>query len=156
MEKNIFVDFLNMVKKITDEALNKCENEAVEEEVVACDNIQVTAEDICEDSIATTKGNEEKCEQVVEEVVEGNKEEAPVLEAADETAENPETLKNVEAPEEKSDEERLFETAEQLCAIAEQIYKRSEPMTEKQAKCVAKVLAKQAQKIAKICVKKEK
>ena len=153
MEKNILIDFFNMFKKITDEALEKCENET--EEVVACDNIQVAAEDVCEDSIATTKGNEEKCEQVVEEV-ESNKEETPVLEAADETAENPETLKNVEAPEEKSDEERLFETAEQLCAIAEQIYKRSESMTEKQAKCVAKVLAKQAQKIAKICVKKEK
>lgn len=154
MEKNILIDFFNMFKKITDEALEKCENETTDDEVVACDNIQVAAEDICEDSIATTKGNEEK--ETFEEVEAQEGEEAPVLEAADETAENPETLKNVEAPEEKSDEERLFETAEQLCAIAEQIYKRSESMTEKQAKCVAKVLAKQAQKIAKICVKKEK
>lgn len=154
MEKNVFVEFLNIFKSLADEAIAKCENEK-EEEVVASDDVQVTGEDVVsEDSIATTKGNEEK--ETFEEVEAQEGEEAPVLEAADETAENPETLKNVEAPEEKSDEERLFETAEQLCAIAEQIYKRSESMTEKQAKCVAKVLAKQAQKIAKICVKKEK
>ena len=153
MEKNILSDFLNMIKDFANEALKECEPQ---EEVVACDNVQVTAEDVCEDSIATTKGNEEKCESPVEPEVEAEKEvaETPVLEAADETEGNPDELKNVEVPEEKSDEERLFETAEQLCAIAEQIYKRSEPMTKKQSSYVAKTLAKHAQRIAKYCTKK--
>ena len=153
MEKNILTDFLNMIKDFASEALKDCEPQ---EEVVACDNVQVTAEDVCEDSIATTKGNEEKCESPVEPEVEAEKEveETPVLEAADETEGNPDELKNVEVPEEKSDEERLFETAEQLCAIAEQIYKRSEPMTKKQSSYVAKALAKHAQRIAKYCTKK--
>jgi hypothetical protein len=156
MEKNILSDFLNMIKDFASEALKECEPQ---EEVVACDNVQVTAEDVCEDSIATTKGNEEKCETPVEPEVEAEVQQVPVeestvLEAADETEGNPDELKNVEVPEEKSDEERLFETAEQLCAIAEQIYKRSEPMTKKQSSYVAKTLAKHAQRIAKYCTKK--
>lgn len=158
MEKNILADFFNVIKSFASEALEKCETEE-QEEIVASDDVQVKAEEIVNedntDSIATTKGNEEK------NVVEDNPGEAPILEASeedktDETEGNPDTLKNVDVPEEKSDEERLFETAEQLCAIAEQIYKRSDSMTKKQANYVAKVLAKHSQKIAKYCVKKQK
>ena len=157
MEKNILADFLNMIKSFASEALEKCENEEKQEEVVASDDVQVSVDENApentEDSIATTKGNEEKQDMEVE----AAPEEAPVLEASeDETEGNPDALKNVEAPEEKSDEERLFETAEQLCAIAEQIYKRSEPMTKKQANYVAKTLAKHSQRIARYCVKKQK
>ena len=152
MEKNILADFLKAMKSFADNALEKCDNET--EEIVASDDVQVTPEEISEDSIATTKGNEEK-EVAVTEENEVVAEEAPVLEAADETEGNPDITENIEPVEEKSDEERLFETAEQLCAIAEQIYKRSEPMTKKQSSYVAKVLAKHSQRIAKYCTKKK-
>ena len=156
MEKNILADFFNVIKSFANEALEKCENEE-KEEVVASDNVQVSVDENApentEDSIATTKGNEEKQDMEVE----AAPEEAPILEASDdETEEDPDTLKNIDVPEEKSDEERLFETAEQLCAIAEQIYKHSDSMTKKQANYVAKVLAKHSQRIAKYCVKKQK
>ena len=105
MEKNILADFLNMIKSFASEALEKCENEEKQEEVVASDDVQVSVDENApentEDSIATTKGNEEKQDMEVE----AAPEEAPVLEASeDETEGNPDTLKNVEVPEEKSDE----------------------------------------------------
>lgn len=151
MDKNIFADFLANMKNFVDSALEKCNSE---EESVASDEIQVTAEEVSQDSIATTKGNEEKTVETTEEVK--SEEEVPVLEAADETEGNPDELKNVEVPEEKTDEERLFEVAEQLYAIAKKIQERGKPMTEKQSSFVAKALAKQSLKIAKCCTKKKK
>lgn len=159
MDKNICVDFLNAMKNFVNDALKKCEEEKQEETVVAeTDDVQVTPEEVTpeevsQDSIATSKGNEEKETPVVEETTEENE---TVLKAADETEGDPDTLKNVEAPEEKSDEERLFETAEQLTEIAKQIFEKKEPMTPKQSAFVAKVLVKHAQRIAKYSVKKNK
>lgn len=154
MDKNICVDFLNAMKNFVNDALKKCEEEKQEETVVAeTDDVQVTPEEVSQDSIATSKGNEEKETPVVEETTE---EDETVLKAADETEGDPDTLKNVEAPEEKSDEERLFETAEQLTEIAKQIFEKKEPMTPKQSAFVAKVLVKHAQRIAKYSVKKNK
>lgn len=155
MDKNICVDFLNAMKNFVNDALKKCEEEEKQEETVVAetDDVQVTPEEVSQDSIATSKGNEEKETPVVEETTEENE---TVLKAADETEGDPDTLKNVEAPEEKSDEERLFETAEQLTEIAKQIFEKKEPMTPKQSAFVAKVLVKHAQRIAKYSVKKNK
>lgn len=164
MDNKICLDFLNAMKEFVEKALKNNEKEkqeeVVNEEVVAeADDVQVAPEEVNSDSIATSKGNEEK---EVEETIENEKEKSeasddePVLQAADETEENPDLLKNVEVPEEKSDEERLFETAEQLTEIAKQIFERSKPMTKKQTAYVAKILVKSAQKIAKYSVKKQK
>ena len=162
MDNKICLDFLNAMKEFVDRALknnDEKQEEVINEEVVAeTEEVQVTPEEANSDSIATSKGNEEKeviVEETPEEKVEASDEE-PVLQAADETQENPDTLKNVEVPEEKSDEERLFETAEQLTEIAKQIFERSKPMTKKQTAYVAKVLVKSAQRIAKYSVKKQK
>jgi trehalose-6-phosphate synthase len=159
MDNNICKDFLNAMKNFVNDALKKCETEEVNEETVTAeaDNIQVSPED----SIATTKGNEEKneMEAPVEEQTEAGNEQAPVLTSADETDEtegDPDSLKNIEVPEEKSDEERLFETAEQLTAIAKQIFEKKKNITEKQASYVAKSLVKHAQRIAKYSVNKMK
>lgn len=156
MDNNICKDFLNTMKNFVNDALKKCETEEVNEETVTAeaDNIQVSPED----SIATTKGNEEKneMEAPVEEQTEAGNEQMPVLTSADETEGNPDALKNIEVPEEKSDEERLFETAEQLTAIAKQIFEKKKDITEKQASYVAKSLVKHAQRIAKYSVNKMK
>ena len=156
MDNNICKDFLNTMKNFVNEALKKCEVEEVNEETVTAeaDEVQVSPED----SIATTKGNEEKneMEAPVEEQAEASNEQMPVLTSADETEGDPDALKNIEVPEEKSDEERLFETAEQLTAIAKQIFEKKKDITEKQASYVAKSLVKHAQRIAKYSVNKMK
>ena len=162
MDNNICKDFLNAMKNFVNEALKKCEVEEVNEETVTAeaDDVQVSPED----SIATTKGNEEKSEieTPVEEKTEAGNEQVPVLTSAyetdetDETEGDPDALKNIEVPEEKSDEERLFETAEQLTAIAKQIFEKKKNITEKQASYVAKSLVKHAQRIAKYSVNKMK
>lgn len=156
MDNNICKDFLNAMKNFVNDALKKCETEEVNEETVTAeaDDVQVSPED----SIATTKGNEEKneMETPVEEQTEAGNEQVPVLTSADETEGDPDALKNIEVPEEKSDEERLFETAEQLTAIAKQIFDKKDAITEKQASYVAKSLVKHAQRIAKYSVNKMK
>ena len=89
MDNNICEDFLNAMKNFVNDALKKRETEEVNEETVTAEaeNIQVSPED----SIATTKGNEEKneMEAPIEEQTAAGDEQVPVLTSADETEGDP-------------------------------------------------------------------